>query len=525
MPKWLYKLTHFNTRLALTMTALLFFLVSFFGYVEAERSIDKANHVRFQSFLLADELRQSSDDLTRMVRTYAVTGDVRFREHFNEILAIRNGEAPRPENYHFIYWDLVDASNQRPRLFAKPETLLERMRNVGFTETELFQLISAKQASDDLAAIEQDAIQWVASADPLLQAQAITMLHDETYHQAKAGIMQPIDQLYRMMNLRTLAAVAEAEKQAQRLRWLFLLLLVMLVILLWKVNRILQVAINDKTKQQRLLESTVNERTLALQESSMTLSLRSNELQKSLDELAIKNHELTRLDKLKDQFVATVSHELRTPLTAIRGAVGLLAQGVLAKKPEAQQQMLDTALKNAERLSYLINDLLDLQKFAAGKFTLSCTALDLQQLTQDALQDISSYAEKFKVQLHYQPQNGPFMVNADAMRIRQVVDNLISNAVKFSHPAGTVKLTLTADNDWVTLSVIDQGSGIAAAFQPQIFSNFSQADASDSRSKEGTGLGLAICKNIIDSHQGDIGFSSTEDQGSHFWFRLARSNR
>ncbi|WP_333608235.1 ATP-binding protein [Arsukibacterium sp.] len=319
-------------------------------------------------------------------------------------------------------------------------------------------------------------------------------------------------------------------------RWVQLLAGIMLLLLLYighlyrlkhirQVNRLLQVAVDDKVKNQLLLETKVNERTQALQESSATLSLRSHQLETSLEQLALKNKELTRLDKLKDQFIATVSHELRTPLTAIRGAVGLLAQGVLANKPDVQQQMLDTALKNAERLSHLINDLLDLQKFAAGKFTLSCSNLDLQQLALDAMQDMAGYAAKFNVKLYYQPQQSRFMVYADAMRIRQVLDNLMSNAVKFSHAGGKVELALTADESWVTLSVIDQGSGIAANFQQHIFSTFSQADASDSRNKEGTGLGLAISKNIIDSHQGKIGFSSIEGQGSCFWFSLARSNK
>lgn len=237
LQKWLYKLTDFNVRLMFAVVIFIVFLFSFFVYVDAERAIDKANNIRLHSFLLADELRQSSDDLTRMVRTYAVTGEVRYRQHFDEIFAIRNGTAPRPEDYHFIYWDLVDASNQRPRPFAEYEALLDRMRNIGFTETELSQLISAKQASDDLASIEQEAMQLVATGDPLLRAQALKILHDEAYHQAKAGIMRPIDQLYSMMSIRTNAAVKMAERQAWQLRWVFIALGLTLAFLLWQLKR------------------------------------------------------------------------------------------------------------------------------------------------------------------------------------------------------------------------------------------------------------------------------------------------
>ncbi|GHG61855.1 hypothetical protein GCM10010919_06720 [Alishewanella longhuensis] len=237
MQQWLNQLTDFNMRLTLAVVIFIVFLFSFFVYVEAERAIDKAHNMRLQSFLLADELRQSSDDLTRMVRTYAVTGEERYRQHFDEIFAIRNGQSPRPENYHFIYWDLVDAANQRPRPFAEPEALLDRMRRVGFTEVELSQLVSAKQASDNLAAIEQQAMQWVASGELLLRDQALTMLHDEAYHQAKAGIMQPIDQLYSMMSVRTYKAVSQAERQAWRLRWVFIALGLMLALFLWHLKR------------------------------------------------------------------------------------------------------------------------------------------------------------------------------------------------------------------------------------------------------------------------------------------------
>ncbi|WP_019676938.1 putative bifunctional diguanylate cyclase/phosphodiesterase [Arsukibacterium perlucidum] len=237
MRKWLAKLTDFDIRLCVTLTVFVLFLISFFVYVDAERAIDSANKKRLQSFLLADELRQSSDDLTRMVRTYAVTGEQRYRHYFDEIFAIRNGHAPKPENYHYIYWDLVDANNNRPRPFGPPAALLDSMRQVGFTDIELTQLVSAKQASDDLTNIEQRAMELVASGDPLLREQALVLLHNNEYHLAKAGIMRPIDDLYEMMNSRTVDAVRQAEISARWLRLVFVVLGVMLAMLLWQLKR------------------------------------------------------------------------------------------------------------------------------------------------------------------------------------------------------------------------------------------------------------------------------------------------
>ena len=237
MRKWLARLTDFDTRLLVTLTVFVLFIVSFFVYVDAERAIDTANNKRLQSFLLADELRQSSDDLTRMVRTYAVTGEPRYRQHFDEIFAIRNGHAPMPENYHYIYWDLVDASNARPRPFGPPTALLNTMRQVGFTDSELTQLVSAKQASDDLTNIEQRAMELVASGDPALREQALVLLHNDEYHLAKAGIMRPIDKLYDMMSSRTANSVRQAEISARWLRLVFVVLGLMLLMMLWQLKR------------------------------------------------------------------------------------------------------------------------------------------------------------------------------------------------------------------------------------------------------------------------------------------------
>lgn len=291
-----------------------------------------------------------------------------------------------------------------------------------------------------------------------------------------------------------------------------------------QVNRLLQSAVDNKAKAQLVLETRVAERTRALEESSVTLSLRTKQLERSLDEQARTNKELKRLDKLKDEFIATVSHELRTPLTAIRGAVGLLAQNVVTPDNPVYAEMLHTAQANSERLAHLINDLLDLQKFAAGTFTLSVNKLDLLELAHQAVQVMQPYAKRFKVELTLDAVSpGSYSVSADALRLRQVIDNLVSNAIKFSPEGAMVIVRLTSTDKEVLLEVEDHGCGIPQAFQSHIFEKFSQADSSDSRTREGTGLGLAICKKIIENHHGDIGFTSAVGQGSTFWFRLQRA--
>lgn len=216
------------------------FVAIFVAYVVAEKQIDRANESRQQSFLLADELRQSSDDLTRMVRTYAVTGDPIYKQHYQEILDIRDGKKPRPADYENIYWDLVQANNQRPRPLGSAVPLLELMRRAGFTDEEFAKLAEAKANSDALTRPEFTAMKLIESSNPPTEANravAIRMLYDAAYHQAKAGIMRPIGEFNRMANERTLEAVHAAKADATRMRLTFVLFGLLLVFLLWRVRR------------------------------------------------------------------------------------------------------------------------------------------------------------------------------------------------------------------------------------------------------------------------------------------------
>lgn len=224
----------------LILLVFIAFVVSFVLYVQAEKAIDRANDARHASILLAGELRQSSDDLTRMVRTYVVTGDPVYQQHYREILAIREGKAPRPLDYQNIYWDLVLDDAHRPQAASAAPSLLQRMRAAGFTPEEMARLAEAKAKSDALTRTEWAAMALVASAPALdspQRQQAIRMLHDAAYHRAKAAIMQPIAEFNRLSAQRTLQAVEDAERYALQLRCIFVAFGLLLLPLLWGQRR------------------------------------------------------------------------------------------------------------------------------------------------------------------------------------------------------------------------------------------------------------------------------------------------
>lgn len=235
--------SRFSRSLWLTLAMFIVFAIVFVIYVRAEKQIDRANEMRLQSFLLADELRQSSDDLSRMVRNYVTTGDPIYKQHYQEILDIRDGKKPRPVNYHDIYWDLVLTDDRRPSPDSgQTIALLELMRQAGFTDQEFAKLAEAKTKSDALTGIEYAAMKLIESATPSTEAdrsKANLMLSDEGYHRAKAGIMRPINEFYQMMDRRSLDAVHAATVDASLLRVTFIAFGLLLVLLLGRCYRAL----------------------------------------------------------------------------------------------------------------------------------------------------------------------------------------------------------------------------------------------------------------------------------------------
>lgn len=230
--------------------------------------------------------------------------------------------------------------------------------------------------------------------------------------------------------------------------------------------------------------------------------------------------ERKRIEQMKSEFVSTVSHELRTPLTSLSGALGLVTGGALGDMPEKAKHMLDIAHKNSQRLTYLINDLLDMEKLVAGKMHFDMQVQPLLPLVEQALETNRSYGLERNVKLKLEQPVPQLNIRVDAQRLMQVFSNLLSNAIKYSPDEGTVTVSATALDDRVRIKVIDLGSGIPKDFHDQIFQKFSQADSSDTRKKSGTGLGLAISRELVERMGGRIDFESEEGKGSCFFFDL-----
>jgi len=230
--------------------------------------------------------------------------------------------------------------------------------------------------------------------------------------------------------------------------------------------------------------------------------------------------ERKRIERMKNEFVSTVSHELRTPLTSIAGALGLINGGALGEVPAQMGEMLRIAQSNSQRLSGLINDLLDMDKLVAGKMTLDLHRLKLWPLLATAVEQNQPYATQHSVTLHLKPPPLDVEVRVDRQRFDQIMANLLSNAAKFSAPGADVEVSAALADARVRISVRDFGMGIPEAFRARIFGKFSQADATDTRQKGGTGLGLAITKELIERMAGAIGFESVEGQGTVFWVEL-----
>ena len=224
------------------------------------------------------------------------------------------------------------------------------------------------------------------------------------------------------------------------------------------------------------------------------------------------------LEKSKNEFTSLVSHELRTPLTSIHGALGLLSS--LSDVPEKAKELIYLAYRNSEKLTQIINDILDAEKIQIGFLKLQMRPVVLADVVKEGVEFSKKSIQGGQVTIVQEEPFPNVKALGDYERIVQVMHNLLSNAIKFSPDDGKIFVSMTVDNDEVKVSIRDLGPGIPLAMQSKMFMPYTQVDSSDTRSVGGTGLGLAISKKMIEQMNGKIGFTTKEGEGTTFFFTL-----
>ncbi len=250
--------------------------------------------------------------------------------------------------------------------------------------------------------------------------------------------------------------------------------------------------------------------------STITLLIVAHTITASFERVAQAN-------RMKSEFVSIVSHQLRTPLSSLRWSLNLLQGKRIGELNKKQKEYLEVIKQSNLRMIELVNDLLNVNRIEEGRFSIKPKIFSLEELVESVIQELTPLAEEKEVELMFTKKDHFSKIHADPQRIRMVVQNLIDNAIKYSKEKAEhkwVKISLINENGSLKFEVKDNGIGIPASMQKQVFGKFFRGKRLTKQKVEGTGLGLFIAKGIIEISGGKINFESKEGKGSTFWFRL-----
>jgi signal transduction histidine kinase/CheY-like chemotaxis protein len=425
------------------------------GLIRAGAAVRLAEDNRFKSYALVQELRSSSENLTRDTRTYAVTADPEVKANYERILRQRSGSLPRP----------ADALIAPGRMVP----LLDLLREQNITDQEFLLAQSAFRRSENLVPLERESMQASEAGD---HEHALSLVLSDRYFDVTQKILEPTDQFERLVTERTLVTLSELEQ----------------------------------TQTTYAIETFVS--------SAVLIALMLFNFFRLSRGMLKAREEADKANQAKSDFLARMSHDIRTPMNAIIGMSELMRTDNL--DPVQAGYFRDIRAMSHQLLS-LINDILDFSKISAGKMELAPTHFNLRVAFDHIVSMNRFMAAAKSLDFRFSWDEAlPGVIFADEMRVRQIMSNLISNAIKYTI-TGFVDLSLSSNVDGQLLfTVHDSGIGILPENIPSLFAEFTQFDQEKNKGIQGSGLGLPIVKQLLDLMGGKIEVESIYGQGSTF---------